>query len=667
MWSSGAELSKQRQVGLWSAELWVLVSQHVGEFLASCCGLLDVFMQHPQSLGFDECAGEQSVLWWADSRLWALNPENAELHPEALSHVEPTISEEREAELKRLGIIEGNSKTWRNWHVMNQGQWPDIGEQLQPPSEPNPALTEPYALRKPLEYWGFMRGVDTNIESYPVVWEFYKDTYGKIDVAEHGGNNPLFCPSMYQPTWDVDRDRDGLGYNDCRLFTGWIGLDVDSPTKVKTASDLITIPDTGRLYQKFYLGPYPITMGWTLGSLLKVLSLSRSPGHGIVAVKIHNMREDTTIEGVEDDLLNIALNLNDVALETLKPGEEARVRTVIKGPAMVCAGSLEWPSFVRIASPDTYITRVNEGATLDIELKIEWGRGVWLADNKGLYRQEEAADSICMKRRRIKEVDEEDFYPTTTFFGGCRMVRLAVHKLLGQRWDVISSTCPDPREQLVVEIWTDRSTTPKAALEFGLMESLAWIRELKRQLTQDADFDGEDEQLRDTWEKIDKYKSLEYRQKMMGGPPTYNLHEVGAIPGLKESDCQYVGTPDDVKLVPQAPYSLPRIPPPRPEQDSLEWLATDLQSEEYSDPSTINACNFEKFVPQPEDAATNVDLSILPVSREVINSLRLCGFNTVGDIVQMPVDKLEEYPGVSPEDARLIFEFIDTNLRIKPN
>ncbi|ORM40366.1 DNA-directed RNA polymerase subunit alpha [Babesia sp. Xinjiang] len=602
---------------------------------------------------------------WKDSCLQALNPETAELHPEELSNVEPTISDERIAELKRLGVVEGDSKSWRNWHIVTKGQWPDIGQNVTPRSEVNPVITEPYALRKPLEYWGFMRGVETNIASYPIVWEYFSKTFGKVDVAEYGGSNPLYNPALFQPKWHISEDRGGLGYNDCRLFGGWIGLDLDSPTKLKTASELISIPDTGRLYQKFYMGPYPITMGWTIGSLLKVLSLARSPGHGVVAVKIHNMREDTTIEGVVDDLLNIALNLNEVALETLKPGEEARLRTVIQGPATVCAGSLEWPSFVRVASPDTYITRIEEGAYLDIELKIEWGRGVWLADDKGLFRHEEAADSAIMKRRHIKEVDEEGFYPMTTFFGGCRMVRLTVHKLLGQRWDTISSTCPDPREQLVVEIWTDRSTTPKAALEFGLLESLAWIRELKRQLSQDVDFDGEDEQLRDTWEKIDKYKSLEHRQRMMGGPPVYNLHELDAIPGLKESDCQYVGSVDDVKLVPQAPYSLPKIPPPRPEQDSLEWLARDLQTEEYTDNSAINAKNFEKFIPKDEDDTANVDICVLPVSRDVVESLRLCGFNTVADIVRLPVDKLESYPGVTPSDAKKIIEFIEVNLKIK--
>lgn len=58
-------------------------------------------------------------------------------------------------------------------------------------------------------------------------------------------------------------------------------------------------------------------MGWTIGSLLKVLLLTRTPGHSVVAVKIHNMKEDTTIDKVADDLLNIALNINAVGLGSI--------------------------------------------------------------------------------------------------------------------------------------------------------------------------------------------------------------------------------------------------------------------------------------------------------------------------------------------------------------
>ncbi|EAN33370.2 RNA polymerase Rpb3/RpoA insert domain protein [Theileria parva strain Muguga] len=589
--------------------------------------------------------------------LTALNPENAELHPAVLSPVESKLTPEELENLKKKGLIDGNTNTWRNWHIISKGEWPDIGPRVLPGMEKNLKITEPYALRKPLKYWGFMRGIESNVLSYPILYEYYKDM-GNIPVHEHGGNNPLFNPLLFQPTYTMEKDRCGLFYDDARLFEGWINANHDTPTKVKEASDLIRIPDTGRLYQKFYMGPYPVTMGWTIGSLLKVMTQSRCPGHAVVAVKIHNMNKDTTVNGVADDLLNIALNLKMVSLQTLEYGKEARVRTVIKGPAMLCAGALEWPSFVKLCNPECYITKLEEGAELDLEIKIEWGRGFWMADSKGLYRLEEGANSLCHKRRDIKEVKEEGFYPTSCVFGGCRMIRLAVHKLMGQRWCSLTYTCPDPMDQLVVEIWTDVSTTPKHVLEFGLSEVIAWLTEFKRQVSHDVDFEHEDEQLKDIWEKIDKYGSMKHRQELMGGPPVVPLHETDAIPNLRQEDCQYVNPGDHTKI-PQANFSLPNSGPHSPELDSLQWLAEELQAEEYNEKSEINAKNFEKFIPKPvEDTFENKDIDLLPVNSDIISSLRMSGFNVMADLMDYSVEELSHFPNLSIESAKIIKNFL---------
>uniref|UniRef100_A0A3B0MTC0 DNA-directed RNA polymerase alpha chain, putative n=1 Tax=Theileria annulata TaxID=5874 RepID=A0A3B0MTC0_THEAN len=591
--------------------------------------------------------------------LTALNPENAELHPETLSRVESKLTPEELENLKKKGLIEGDPNTWRNWHIISKGEWDDIGPKVLPGMEKNLKITEPYAIRKPLKYWGFMRGIDCNILSYPIVYEYYKHIVEKVRVFKHGGNNPLFNPLLFQPNYMMDKDRFGIFYDDPRLFEGWVNANEDTPTKVKEASDLIRIPDTGRLYQKFYMGPYPVTMGWTIGSLLKVMTQSRCPGHAVVAVKIHNMNKDTTIDGVADDLLNIALNFKMVALQTLEPGKEARVRTKIKGPAMVCAGALEWPPFVKICNPESYITKLEEGAELDLEIKIEWGRGFWMADSKGLYRVEEGANSLCQKRRDIKEVKEEGFYPTSCVFGGCRMIRLAVHKLMGQRWCSLTYTCPDPMDQLVVEIWTDVSTTPKHVLEFGLCEVIAWLTELKRQVSHDVDFENEDEQLKDIWEKIDKYGSIKHRQELMGGPPVIPLHETDAIPNLRQEHCQYLDPGDHTK-VPQAPFSLPSSRPDKPELDSLQWLAEELQQEEYIEKSEINAKNFERFIPKPvEDTFENKDIDLLPVNSDIISSLRMSGFNIMSDIMDYSVDELSHFPNLSVETAKVIKDFLN--------
>lgn len=53
--------------------------------------------------------------------LTALNPENAELHPAVLSPVESKLTPEELENLKKKGLIDGNTNTWRNWHIISKG------------------------------------------------------------------------------------------------------------------------------------------------------------------------------------------------------------------------------------------------------------------------------------------------------------------------------------------------------------------------------------------------------------------------------------------------------------------------------------------------------------------------------------------------------------------
>ncbi|KFG99864.1 putative DNA-directed RNA polymerase alpha subunit, partial [Toxoplasma gondii MAS] len=53
----------------------------------------------------------------------------------------------------------------------------------------------------------------------------------------------------------------------------------------------------------------------------------------------------------------------------------------------------------------------------------------------------------------------------------------------------------NPTEQLVLEIWTDASKSPKEVLAFALQDMLAWLVDLRRQLVEDVDWKTEDEDL----------------------------------------------------------------------------------------------------------------------------------------------------------------------------
>lgn len=72
-----------------------------------------------------------------------------------------------------------------------------------------------------------------------------------------------------------------------------------------------------------------------------------------------------------------------LALKNPVPFLSARVRVKAKGPVKLLGGHLRLPYGFRVCNPEHYIATLEEGATLNLDFLIEWGRGLWLADGKG--------------------------------------------------------------------------------------------------------------------------------------------------------------------------------------------------------------------------------------------------------------------------------------------
>ncbi|RQX72675.1 DNA-directed RNA polymerase, alpha subunit [Toxoplasma gondii CAST] len=342
---------------------------------------------------------------------------------------------------------------------MFTGRWRDPGVQMLPNVTTLRGVEEPPYHRVPLQFWDEARGLSHDVRHYPIYEEFYNST-----TLDPGVYTPTYNLTLlpFTPAYVPRRDRMGLLYGDARIFDTWPSWTEEFTLRVEEATNVTIIPETGHLYQKLYIGPVPVTTGWTMGSLIKAFAAQRCPGHAIVALKLHAPRKPnaggrrgrkktgegepqsaggeaeapmvTQLPNVREDLLEIALNLKGVAFETLRPRESACVRVKAVGPQLLVAGMIDWPSFVRVGNPEHFIAKVEEGGVLDLEMKLEWGRGAWLADLHGLYREEEGVDTRCYKRRRIWEVDHRGFYPTSCIFGACTMMRLAVHKLMGTRF-----------------------------------------------------------------------------------------------------------------------------------------------------------------------------------------------------------------------------------------
>lgn len=115
--------------------------------------------------------------------------------------------------------------------------------------------------------------------------------------------------------------------------------------------------------------------GMTLGNSLRRVLLSSIKGSAITSMKIEGVaHEFSTIPGVREDVPEIALNLKACRVK-LHADRAKKVKIVVKGPRIVCAKDIECSSDVEIMDPDHVICTLEDGASLNMELTIESGKG----------------------------------------------------------------------------------------------------------------------------------------------------------------------------------------------------------------------------------------------------------------------------------------------------
>jgi DNA-directed RNA polymerase subunit alpha len=99
------------------------------------------------------------------------------------------------------------------------------------------------------------------------------------------------------------------------------------------------------------------------------------PGSAITEVEIANvLHEYTTIEGVQEDVLEILLNLKQVAIG-LHAKDEAVLTLQKKGPGPVLAGDIALEHDVEIANPDHVIATLTKSGEINMTLSVRRGRG----------------------------------------------------------------------------------------------------------------------------------------------------------------------------------------------------------------------------------------------------------------------------------------------------
>lgn len=138
---------------------------------------------------------------------------------------------------------------------------------------------------------------------------------------------------------------------------------------------LVDIKTISGFNSRVTLEPLERGFGHTLGNALRRILLSSMPGAAIVEAQIDGvLHEYSSIEGIREDVLEIMLNLKEVAIK-LNESSEAELSLVKKGPAVVTAGDIQLNHDAEILNPDLVIAHLGEGAQLSMKLKVEKGIG----------------------------------------------------------------------------------------------------------------------------------------------------------------------------------------------------------------------------------------------------------------------------------------------------
>ncbi len=137
----------------------------------------------------------------------------------------------------------------------------------------------------------------------------------------------------------------------------------------------LSVEQLGPNHARVVVEPLERGFGHTLGNALRRVLLSSIPGSAIVEVEIDGvLHEYTTLEGLQEDVIEVLLNLKDVAIRQ-HSGDEAMLTLSRKGKGVVTAGDITVDHTVEIVNPDLVICHLTKDITLNMRLKVCRGIG----------------------------------------------------------------------------------------------------------------------------------------------------------------------------------------------------------------------------------------------------------------------------------------------------
>jgi DNA-directed RNA polymerase subunit alpha len=170
------------------------------------------------------------------------------------------------------------------------------------------------------------------------------------------------------------------------------------------------VAEDGLQYSRFVAEPLERGYGVTLGNALRRVLLADLEGAAITAVRIEGVpHEFTTIPGVVEDVIDIILNLKGLVLRS--HAEEMKVlRLSVNRSGEVTAGDIAEDAEIEVINPIHKICTLEEGATLEMEMVVERGKGFVPAERSKNSHHPIGTipiDSIYMPVRKVNYLVED--------------------------------------------------------------------------------------------------------------------------------------------------------------------------------------------------------------------------------------------------------------------
>jgi len=194
---------------------------------------------------------------------------------------------------------------------------------------------------------------------------------------------------------------------------------------------------SSRNYGRFVIGPLESGYGITLGSALRRVLLSSLSGVAVTSLRISGIHHEfSAIPNVFEDTTALLLNVKQLRLKS-EVDEPVRLHVEVRTAGPVTAGDLVCPPEIEVVNPELLLlTADSNDVDLDLELTVSRGRGYSPAEERG--------------KLPLGEI------PVDAIYSPVRKVNYTLARArIGQQTNY---------DRLNLEIWTDGTITPEAAL-----------------------------------------------------------------------------------------------------------------------------------------------------------------------------------------------------------